>query len=98
VGAPSSSYCSFHPEQNGEKMKTFKSICATLLLAFSLSIPAFAEDAPGDGHTPGRSQLADPPNPVVLRDLGTTTESSGISSDISAQMLSDILLVMGLLS
>ncbi len=35
-------------------MKKFKSICALLLLALSLSVPVYAEDlTPGDGHTPG---------------------------------------------
>lgn len=37
-------------------MKTAKSICATILLALSLSISTFAEDNnPGEIHTPGRA-------------------------------------------
>ena len=32
-------------------MKTFKAICATMLLALSLSIPTYADS--GEVHTPG---------------------------------------------
>ena len=53
-------------------MKTLKLICATLLLAFSLSMPAFADGTPGDGHTPGRNEPADPANP------GTTDPGAAI--------------------
>lgn len=36
-------------------MKTAKAICATIFLALSLSLPAYAEDTnPGESHTPGR--------------------------------------------
>jgi hypothetical protein len=45
-----------NPEHSGDKMKTAKAICATILLALSLSISAFAEDTnPGEIHTPGKS-------------------------------------------
>lgn len=37
-------------------MKTFKVICAALVLTISLSIPTYAEDSkPGEVHTPGSS-------------------------------------------
>lgn len=36
-------------------MKTLKAMCAATLLALSLSIPAYAETAPGDGHNPGKA-------------------------------------------
>jgi len=45
-------------------MKTLKVICATIVLALSLSVPAFADNNPGDGHTPGRPTLIDDPTPV----------------------------------
>jgi hypothetical protein len=36
-------------------MKTFKAICAALVLVISLSIPIFADG--GEVHTPGRSSV-----------------------------------------
>lgn len=51
-------------------MKTIKAICVSTLLALSLSIPALADTAPGDNHTPG--------SPTVTKtssDLGTVTST-----------------------
>ena len=50
-------------------MKTFKVICAAVVLALSLSIPAYADGDPGDGHGPGRSV----PDPI---DNGTPVGST----------------------
>lgn len=36
-------------------MKTFKAICAAAVLALSLTITAYADGNPGDGHGPGRT-------------------------------------------
>ncbi len=42
-------------------MNKFKSICAMLVLALSLSVPVYADDmTPGDGHTPGTPNPIDP--------------------------------------
>jgi hypothetical protein len=72
-------------------MKTFKAICAATVLAFSLSISAYADTTdPGEVHTPGS------PSPICL-DEGTTTwdtatdESTTIDSDISSSLFSDML-------
>jgi|GEM_PF-2338520 len=48
-------------------MKTFKAICAAMLLALSLSIPAYADTTPGDGHTPGS------PSPITSGTGAPTT-------------------------
>lgn len=39
-------------------MKTLKALGMALVLALSLSIPAYADTTPGDDHTPGRSDPA----------------------------------------
>lgn len=36
-------------------MKSFKAICAAMVLALSLSIPALADTNPTDVHEPGKS-------------------------------------------
>jgi len=54
-------------------MKTFKLICATLLLALSLSLPVLADTNPGDSHGPGCPEPADP---------GATTENSGVINTV----------------
>jgi hypothetical protein len=42
-------------------MNKFKSICAMIVLALSLSVPVYADDmTPGDGHTPGTPNPVDP--------------------------------------
>jgi hypothetical protein len=75
-------------------MKTFKAICAATLLAVSLSLPAYADTAPGDQHTPGS------PSPICS-DAGTSTTTSGdieladgataVDDDISFSALADML-------
>lgn len=74
-------------------MKTFKAICAASVIAFSLSIPAYA----GDGHTPGS------PCPVSGSIETPTTAPGDISSpaftstdpgDISSPGFADILLAL----
>ncbi len=47
----------FTTPTTGEKMKTFKAICAAAILALSLTIPAYADGNPGDGHGPGRTSF-----------------------------------------
>ena len=59
----------------GDKMKTFKAIGAAFVLALSLSIPAYADTAPGDGHTPGRSV----PNPGAIGTPTTEPENAGLT-------------------
>ena len=72
-------------------MKTFKAICAVLVLAFSLSIPAYADTIPGDVHVPGK------PNPIcgdTTNPPGTTELADGataVDGDIGFSALTDIL-------
>jgi hypothetical protein len=69
-------------------MKTLKALCATTVLALSLSIPAFAETAPGDNHTPGS------PTPIESDTSTTAPGSDGatvVDGDISFWLLSDML-------
>ncbi|HEV7743929.1 MAG TPA: hypothetical protein VGO56_02930 [Pyrinomonadaceae bacterium] len=56
-------------------MKTLKVIGATIVLALSLSMPAFADNNPGDAHTPGRATSpTDDPTPVKTGSTGTATD------------------------
>lgn len=74
-------------------MKTLKTICAATVLAFCLSIPAFADDtAPGEVHTPGS------PSPICVDEGNTTTgdtsstdESTTVAGDISSSLFTDML-------
>lgn len=71
-------------------MKTLKAMCAATLLALSLSIPAYADTTPGDGHNPGR------PAPVPVELPITTPENPGptgvlaVDGDISVLSITDI--------
>ncbi len=68
-------------------MKTFKTLCAALILAISLSIPTYAEDTkPGEVHTPGRSS-------EVTGGTGETTDTetgTETTADIGYSVLTDI--------
>lgn len=72
-------------------MKTFKAICAASVIAFSLSIPAYADPPPpGDIHVPGRS------NPIVTPttapgDTGLADGATAVDDDISFSALADML-------
>jgi hypothetical protein len=68
----------------GEKMRTFKVICAATLLALFLSIPAYAEDTnPGDNHNPGKTTSVI--DPIVKGDTESTdSTTSGGEFSLSA--------------
>jgi hypothetical protein len=70
-------------------MKNFKAICAATLLAFSLSIPAYADTAPGEIHTPGSPCMDD--GSLTTDDTGLTEESTTVDSDISSSAFADML-------
>ncbi|HEV7683781.1 MAG TPA: hypothetical protein VGO68_16755 [Pyrinomonadaceae bacterium] len=71
-------------------MKNLKVIGATIVLALSLSMPAFAEENPGDAHTPGRaSQLTEDPTPV--KPGSTVIETDIDNNDTSFLNIVDIL-------
>lgn len=70
-------------------MKTFKAICAALILALSLSIPTYADDTkPGEIHTPG--------SPCLITGGSDNKESSpgtcnaGDTADSSLSVLADL--------
>jgi hypothetical protein len=71
-------------------MKTFKAMCATLVFALSLSVPAFSEGtAPGDGHSPGNPVPAS--SPVAVR---TATELAAADSNNRLGIFSDLYWVL----
>ena len=76
------------PRTTGEKMKTFKAICAASVLALSLTIPTYADGNPGDGHGPGRttSKPAD-----YEPSAGTGSSIDGSTSDASFLTMADII-------
>jgi hypothetical protein len=68
-------------------MKTFKAICAALILAISLSIPTYAEDTkPGEVHTPGKSSVVTGGTSDAA-DEETGTEAT---ADLGYSVLTDI--------
>lgn len=74
-------------------MKTFKAICVAAVLALSLSLPAYADTNPGDGHSPGRNT----PNPTDIGTPTTAPENPGLvgaaspNGDISFPTFADIM-------
>jgi hypothetical protein len=70
-------------------MKTAKAFCATIFLALSLSIPAYAEDTnPGEGHTPGK------PSPITCNSgstVGTAGEGCVVPTETGDGSFSDLL-------
>jgi hypothetical protein len=93
VGFPSSNK-SNSPRTTGEKMKTFKAICATLVLALSLSVPAYADTNPGDGHGPGMATSDPSEFGPVSDDSGLTGAASTAADDGGLVTLTDILWVL----
>jgi hypothetical protein len=69
-------------------MKTFKAIGAALVLALSLSIPAYADGDPGDVHFPGHSIPA-PPDPTAKP--GSTITATETDDDPGFPTVADIL-------
>jgi hypothetical protein len=65
-------------------MKTFKAICAALILAISLSIPTYADG--GEVHTPGKSSV------VTGGTVDTNDEETGTETkdDIDYSVFADI--------
>ena len=66
-------------------MKKLKAICAATLLAFSLSILAFADTTPGEGHTPGLHAPA--PGNVGIPTQETGSVTSGIASTVDGDSI-----------
>jgi hypothetical protein len=85
----------YHPENQLEtKMKTLKALGMALVLALSLSMPAYADLDPGDNHTPGRSDPAAEGNEKATTKLpgtDTTGDSLAVDSDLDFTTIADIL-------
>ena len=86
----------YSTEQVGDKMKTLKVSCAALVLAFSLTIPAYAEDAsnPNDVHQPG---VVNPGGAVPPKPAGTPGAAPGttpVEDEPVFWTLGDILLAL----
>jgi len=71
-------------------MKTFKAICAALVIAFSLSIPAYADTDPGDVHVPGKPTPICSDTPISPADTDVTDQAA-VEDDLSFSVLTDIL-------
>lgn len=72
-------------------MKKFKLICATLFLALTLSTPVFADNDPGDSHTPGK------PTPIQTEpgiEGSGATDEAGALVNISGLTIVEILWAM----
>lgn len=75
-------------------MKNLKAICAATILALSLGISAYADTAPGDSHTPGRTAPAPGDIGTPTREPENTDLTGGsptIDGDISFLNIADIL-------
>ena len=70
-------------------MKTFKLMCATLLLALSLSIPVYS----GDSHTPGSPA----PSPTPIAESSYSTDESAVTGDDSFISVTDFLWILSLI-
>ena len=71
-------------------MKTLKAICAALIIAFSLSIPAYGNTIPGDVHVPGKPTpiCGDTTIPPVDSEA---TDEAAVEGDLSFSALTDLL-------
>ncbi|MCA1604629.1 MAG: hypothetical protein LC775_03930 [Acidobacteria bacterium] len=71
-------------------MKTFKATCAALVMAFSLSIPAYASTDPGDVHVPGKPTPICSDTPISPAEI-EVTDPATVEGDLSLSALTDIL-------
>jgi hypothetical protein len=75
-------------------MKTFKAICAAMVLAVLLSIPAFADTNPNDVHEPGRTTTTSMTTSV---DSGSVESATTVDSYDSSSAFADTLWAFALL-
>jgi len=74
-------------------MKKFKVICAATVLAFSLSIPVYADGPnPGDVHWPGKASCVCE-TPCDKEETGSTG-STTVDNDFSLSAVMDMLWTM----
>ena len=72
-------------------MKTLKATCATLLFALLLSIPAYSEPNPGDGHSPGSPTVVPTASPTPTSMVATATQGSGVEDEPDFVTFTDVL-------
>lgn len=81
-------------------MKTLKALCAATLLALSLSISAFADTNPGEGHSPGLTMIAQDGLETPTQepaDTFTTGVVTTVDGDGSIVLLADIVWALALM-
>jgi type 1 fimbria pilin len=72
-------------------MKTSKAICATIFLALSLSVSAYADTDPGEVHTPGRTAQRPCGNEFPVRTPGEQCMATTEPGDSSFSDFMDFL-------
>ena len=72
-------------------MKTLKATCATLMFALLLSIPAYSEPNPGDGHSPGSPSVVPTASPTPATTDATAIQGSGVENEPGLMTLADVL-------
>ena len=72
-------------------MKTLKATCATIMFALLLSIPAYSEPNPGDGHSPGSPAAAPIASPTPATSDATAIQGSGIEDEPGLVTFADVL-------
>ena len=77
--------------QIGDKMRTLKAMCAAAVLALSLSIPAYADTTPGDGHGPGMPTPVGTLPPTTPVKDSSVNNASPFDDEVSWATLADIL-------
>jgi hypothetical protein len=72
-------------------MKTFKAMCATMVLALSLSVSTFADPPnPGDGHSPGSAA----PAPTSIEPIEIASTDGTAEGDLNLLTLDGLLWVV----
>ena len=73
-------------------MKTLKALAVALVLALSLSIPAYADDTdPGDSHSPGHTEPTVSDTETTLPNSNTNGGKPAVDTDPGFPTVADIL-------
>jgi len=72
-------------------MKTLKATCATLMFALLLSITAYSEPNPGDGHSPGSPTVAPIASPTPVPTDATAIQESAVGDEPDLVTFVDVL-------
>ena len=71
-------------------MKTLKATCATLIFALLLSIPAYSEPNPGDGHSPGSPTVVPTASPTPVATGATAIQGSAVEDEPDLVTFADV--------